>query len=66
MWGFVKKLEEEKSKKIRGLLKLCKKIQDIKKSLGKGASGVYRPAYRELLKRHKGYHRERKGMAIGL
>ena len=64
--GVCRKLEEEKNKEVRELIQLSKKIQDMKKSLAKGAGGVYRPAYRELIRRNEGYHREREGVEIGL
>ena len=49
--GVRRKLEEEKKKDVRGVIKLQKKIQDMERSLGGGAGGVYRPVYMELLAR---------------
>ena len=64
MW-LCRQLEGEKKKEVRELIKLPKKIQDMKKILGKGTGGAYRPAYRELIRRHKGYHRQNECVEIG-
>ena len=38
----------------------------MKRSLGGGAGGAYRPVYLELLVRDERYRREREGVIIGL
>ena len=38
----------------------------MKRSLGGGAGGAYRPVYMELLARDERYRREREGVVIGI
>ena len=45
--GVRKKLEEEKRKEARGVIKLRKQIQEMKRLLSGGAGGVFRPVYKE-------------------
>ena len=64
--GVRRKLEEEKDKEVRGVIKLRKKSQDMERSLGGGAGGAYRPVYLELLARDERYRREREGVITGI
>ena len=64
--GLRRKLEVEKDKEVRGILKMRKKIQNLKKYLDEGSGGAYRQVQRELLERYKKYCTEREGMVLGL
>ena len=59
--GVHRKLEDKKDKEVRGVIKLRKKSQDLKRSLGGGAGGAYRPVYLELLARDERFRREARG-----
>ena len=64
--GLCRMLKEEKDKEFRGILKMRKKIQNLKKYLDEGSGGAYRQVWRELLERYKKYCTEREGMVLGL
>ena len=60
------KLEAEKDKEVRGILKRRKQIQDMKKDLDQGSGGKYRQVYMELLERDQKYCKEREGIVVGI
>ena len=47
------KLEVEKDKEVKGVLKQRKKIQDMKKDLDQGSGGKYKQVHMEWLERDK-------------
>ena len=60
------KLEAEKDKEVRGVLKRRKKIHDMKKDLDQGSGGEYRQVHMESIERDQKYCREHEGMVVGL
>ena len=60
------KLEAEKDKEVRGVLKRRKKNHGLKKDLDQGSGGEYRQVHMESLERDKKYCKEHEGIMVGL
>ena len=63
--GIRGKLENEKDKEVRGVMKQRKKIHDLKKYLDESSGGTYRQVNMESLERYKKDCKEREGMVLG-
>ena len=56
--GLRRKLEEEKEKEVRGILKMRMKIQNLKRYLEEGSGGAYQQIQRESLERYEKHRTE--------
>ena len=60
------KLEEEMNKEIRGVMRLRKKIHDLKRKINEDPVGAYRQVSVETIDRNEKYYKEHDVMALGL